>query len=123
MGDSSLCGHSIYSYLRDRCKAERTPHPRTLGGQFRVRSTSLFLAIHGIMPRSFSPTASMGCAADAARIALKEGCPALFSNTQSRAKRPCWMSARIAFMAFLASGPTTRGPETYSPYSAVLETE
>src|SRR5262249_11636302 len=93
------------------------------GDQFRVRSTSLFFVIQGIMARSFSPTASIGCAAPRVRIALNEGCPALFSRTQSRAKRPDWISARIAFMAALDSGPTTRGPETYSPYSAVFETE
>jgi hypothetical protein len=56
--------------------------------QLRLRSTSLFLAIQGIMPRRRSPTSSIGWAAERARIALNEGWPALFSSTQSRAKRP-----------------------------------
>src|SRR4029078_2229355 len=105
--------------------AERLPPARGPQGegQFRDLSTSRFFAIHGIMARRRSPTASMGWAADVARIALNEGWPALFSSTQSRAKRPCWMSAKISFIAALLAGPTTRGPETYSPYSAVLETE
>src|SRR6202158_4047474 len=97
--------------------------PRKFAAQLRVLSTSLFLAIQGIMPRRRSPTSSMGWAAEVARMALNEGWPARFSSTQSRAKRPDWMSARIFFVAARDSGPTTRGPETYSPYSAVLETE
>jgi hypothetical protein len=48
----------------------------TCGGgarQFRALSTSLFLAIHGIMARSFSPICSIGCSAWMRRVALKEG--------------------------------------------------
>jgi len=57
-------------------------------GQFLALSTILFLAIHGIMARSLAPTSSMGCAAEAARMALNEVWLTLFSSIQSRAKRP-----------------------------------
>src|SRR5690348_8804233 len=56
--------------------------------QFFALSTSLFLAIHGIIARRRSPTSSIGWAACFARVALKEGWPALFSRTQSRANFP-----------------------------------
>src|SRR6185437_7704684 len=100
--------------------------PRERGGlenQFFVWSTSLFFVIHGIIARSFAPTSSMGWAALRARVALKDGWPALFSSTQSRAKRPDWMSSSTRFIAFLVSSVMMRGPVTYSPYSAVLEIE
>jgi hypothetical protein len=56
--------------------------------QLRLLSTNLFLPIQGIMARSRSPTSSIGCSAVRRRIALKLGCPARFSRTQSRANRP-----------------------------------
>ena len=79
--------------------------------------------IHGIMPRSFSPISSIGCAAIFARIALKEVWLTRFSSIQLRVKVPVWISERIYFISALVCSFTTRGPETYSPYSAVLETE
>src|SRR5262249_40276799 len=91
--------------------------------QFRLLSTSARCLIHGIMARSFSPTCSMPCAADFARIALNEVWLTLFSSIQSRTNLPDWMSSRMRFIAALVSGVTTRGPDTYSPYSAVFDTE
>src|SRR5262249_39824654 len=91
--------------------------------QFRLRSTSARCLIHGIIARSFSPTCSIGCAAHAARIALNEVWLTRFSSIQSLTNLPDWMSPRILFISARVSGVTTRGPETYSPYSAVLETE
>src|SRR5688500_10016669 len=80
--------------------------------QFFALSTSLFLAIHGIMPRRRLPTSSIGCSADRRRRALKDGLPALFSSIQSRAKRPDCMSASTRFISFLVSSVTMRGPVT-----------
>src|SRR4051812_25328479 len=91
--------------------------------QFRLLSTMARCLIHGIMARSLAPTSSIGCAAFLARIALKEVWLTRFSSIQSRVNLPDWMSPRIFFISALVSGVTTRGPETYWPYSAVLETE
>ena len=44
------------------------------------------------------------------RIALKLTWPALFSSTQSRAKRPSWMSASTRFISALVSSVMIRGP-------------
>src|SRR5215472_10755275 len=91
--------------------------------QFLLLSTSARCLIHGIISRSLAPTCSIGCSASLARVALNEVWLTLFSSIQSLTKRPDWMSARISFISALVSAVTTRGPETYSPYSAVLEIE
>src|ERR1700687_980897 len=91
--------------------------------QFRLLSTKARCLIHGIISRSLAPTCSIGCWASLARVALNEVWLTLFSSIQSRVKRPDWMSARMRFISALVSAFTTRGPETYSPYSAVLDTE
>src|ERR1700733_885848 len=93
------------------------------GPQFFVLSTSAPFLIHGIMSRSLAPTSSIGWVASLARVALNEVWLTLFSSIQSRAKRPDWMSASTRFISALVSALTMRGPETYSPYSAVLEIE
>src|SRR5690606_39486545 len=97
--------------------------PAVGGRQFLDLSTSLDAAIHGIMARRRSPTSSIGCWPAALRIALKLVWPTLFSSIQSRVKRPDWMSPSTRFISALVSALTIRGPETYSPYSAVLEIE
>src|SRR5436190_16768686 len=91
--------------------------------QFLLRSTSARCLIQGIISRSLAPTCSIGCSASLARVALNEVWLTLFSSIQSLTKRPDWISARMFFISALVSGVTTRGPETYSPYSAVLEIE
>src|SRR5215831_10105826 len=91
--------------------------------QFRLRSTSARCLIHGIMARSLAPISSIGWAAFLARIDLNEVWLTLFSSIQSFTNLPDWMSPRMRFISALVSGVTTRGPETYWPYSAVLETE
>ena len=48
------------------------------------------------------------CSAWRRRIALKLTWPALFSSTQSRAKRPSWMSARTRFISALVSSVMIR---------------
>jgi len=70
--------------------------------------------------RSFSPTSSIGCSARRRRVALKLDWLTLFSSIQSRAKRPDWISASTLFISALVSAVMIRGPEMYSPYSAVL---
>src|SRR4029077_15898814 len=97
--------------------------PRNDGCQFFVLSTSAPFLIHGIMSRSLAPISSIGCVASLARVALNEVWLTLFSSIQSRAKRPDWMSASTRRISFLVSSVMMRGPETYSPYSAVLEIE
>src|SRR5690242_5885385 len=101
---------------------EKAPRSRLRGAaeivglaQLRVLSTSLFLAIHGIMPRSFSPTASIWWLSLFRRIALKRAAPALYSCIHSDVNLPVWMSERIFFISVLVSGVMMRGPETYSP--------
>src|SRR5581483_1768560 len=94
-----------------------------LSGQLRAVSTSRFLPIQGIMARRRAPTSSIGCSALRRRVALNDGWPTAHSAIQSRTKRPDWMSSRIFFISALVSEVITLGPETYSPYSAVLETE
>ena len=79
--------------------------------------------IHGIMARSLAPTSSIWWALFFARVALNEVWLTLFSSIQLRVKVPDWMSWRMRFISALVSGVMTRGPETYSPYSAVLEME
>jgi hypothetical protein len=56
--------------------------------QFRLRSTSARCLIHGIISRSLAPTCSIECSASLARVALNEVWLTLFSNIQSRVKRP-----------------------------------
>src|SRR5689334_24290924 len=91
--------------------------------QFLLRSTMARCLIHGIMARSFAPTSSIGCAAFFARIALNEVWLTRFSSIQLRTNLPVWMSSRILFISARVSSVTTRGPETYWPYSAVFDTE
>src|SRR5215813_13969075 len=91
--------------------------------QFLLLSTNARCLIHGIMARSLAPTSSIGCAAHLARMALNEVWLTRFSSIQSLTNLPDWMSPRMRFISAFVSGVTTRGPETYSPYSAVLETE
>src|SRR5579884_2291436 len=97
--------------------------PRKTFLQFRLLSTSARCLIHGIISRSLAPTCSIGCSASLVRIALNEVWFTLFSSIQSLTKRPDWMSPKMRFISALVCGVTTRGPETYSPYSAVLEIE
>src|ERR1700722_4171330 len=91
--------------------------------QFLLRSTSARSLIHGIISRSLAPTCSIGCSASLARVALNEVWLTLFSSIQSRVKRPDWMSAKTFFISARVWAVMTRGPETYSPYSAVFDTE
>src|SRR5262245_10626159 len=98
-------------------------HTRDAAHQFRLLSTKARCLIHGIIARSFAPTSSIGCAAFFARIALNEVWLTRFSSIQSLTNLPDWMSPRILFISALVSGVTTRGPETYCPYSAVFDTE
>src|SRR3977135_3170853 len=100
-----------------------TTVPEEAVHQFRLLSTRARCLIHGIMARSLAPISSIGCAAILARMALNEVWLTRFSSIQLRVKVPDWMSARMRFIAARVSWVTTRGPETYSPYSAVLETE
>src|SRR5262244_22358 len=103
--------------------AQRARHMQVVVDQFRLRSTRARCLIHGIMARSLAPTSSIGCAAILARIALNEVWLTRFSRIQSLTNLPDWMSPRMRFISARVSSFTTRGPETYSPYSAVLETE
>src|SRR5579871_2908769 len=91
--------------------------------QFFVLSTSAPFLIQGIMSRSFSPTCSIGCWASLARVALNEVWLTRFSSIQSRVNLPDWMSSSTRFISALVSLVMMRGPETYSPYSAVFEIE
>src|ERR1700691_2855818 len=91
--------------------------------QFLLRSTSARSLIHGIISRSLAPTCSIGCSASLARVALNEVWLTLFSSIQSRVKRPDWMSAKTFFISARVWAVMTRGPEAYSPYSAVFDTE
>src|SRR5580693_3878749 len=94
-----------------------------LQDQFRDRSTSARCLIQGIISRTFAPTCSIGCSASLARVALNEVWFTLFSSIQSLVKRPDWMSAKTFFISARVWSVMTRGPETYSPYSAVFDTE
>src|SRR5437588_1768497 len=106
------------------CKADLSrAHEAARLRQFRLLSTSALALIHGIMPRSFSPICSIGCCASLARIALNEVWLTLFSSIQLRVKQPDWISSRMRFISARVSALMTRGPLTYSPYSAVLEIE
>src|SRR6202011_2547817 len=104
-------------------KIEATSTYRRLEDQFLDRSTSARCLIQGIIARSLAPTCSIECSASLARVALNEVWLTLFSSIQSRVKRPDWMSASTRFISALVSAVMMRGPETYSPYSAVLEIE
>lgn len=53
-----------------------------------LRPQSFVLPSHGIMARSRFPTASIGWAAERARMSFMNGNPALFSSIQARANRP-----------------------------------
>src|SRR5229473_852920 len=110
----------------------RFAHPTSLQGtgseatradQFRLLSTSARCLIHGIISRSLAPTCSIGCSASLVRVALNEVWFTLFSSIQSLVKRPDWMSAKTFFISARVWSVMTRGPETYSPYSAVFDTE
>src|SRR6202011_223062 len=104
-------------------KIEATSTYRRLEDQFLLRSTSARCLIQGIISRSLAPTCSIGCSASLARVALNEVWLTLFSSIQSLVKRPDWMSAKTFFISARVWSVMTRGPETYSPYSAVFDTE
>src|SRR5262249_12666500 len=103
--------------------AWRRARQRGRRGQFLLRSTNARCLIHGIIARSLAPISSMGCVAILARMALNDVWLTRFSNIQSLTNLPDWMSSRIFFISARVASLTRRGPETYSPYSAVLETE
>src|SRR5262245_61845202 len=111
--------------LRDRrAKPEDVQERRPwIADQFLALSTSLFLAIHGIMPRSFSPTCSIWWLSFMRRMPLKRDSPERYSCIHSDVNLPVWMSLRMRFISALVSAVMMRGPETYSPHSAVLEIE
>src|SRR5690349_20514316 len=92
---------------------------RRQGVQFLLLSTSARCLTQVVVARSLAPPASIGWAAHLARMPLNEVWLTRFSRIQSLTNLPDWMSARICFISALVSGVTTRGPETYSPYSAV----
>src|SRR5271157_6605624 len=104
-------------------RVRAAPGNAPAAAQFRSLSTSLFLPIQGIIARSLAPTSSIGWALARARIALKEVWLTRFSSIQSRVNLPDWMSSRTRFISTLVAPVMMRGPETYSPYSAVLEIE
>src|SRR5205085_11669369 len=96
---------------------------RCPGAQLRLLSTSLLALIHGIIARSFSPTTSIGCSAVRRRREISVGAPARFSRMKLFAYSPVWMSLSAWRMACLVCSVTTFGPVTYSPHSALFETE
>src|SRR5215218_208584 len=111
-----LEGEVVHSASLASCATGQSPRQQT-ADQLRLLSTSARSLIHGIMARSFSPTASAGCAASLARIALNEVWLTRFSSIQSLANLPDWISDRMRFISARVSALITRGPETYSPYS------
>src|SRR5262249_20227459 len=108
----------------DSRSRSKDPHMIPLSrDQFLLLSTILRSAIHGIMSRKRLPTTSISWLSHLARIALNEVWLTRFSSIQSLTNLPDWMSDSTSFIASLLALPTTRGPETYSPYSAVFDTE
>src|SRR5262249_34639203 len=114
-----------HGHLRERDGGRHGGEPVSMdaGDQFLLRSTNARCLIHGIMARSLAPISSIGCVAILARMALNDVWLTRFSSIQSLTNLPDWMSPRILFISARVASLTTRGPETYSPYSAVLETE
>src|SRR5215470_1035812 len=108
---------------RSNVELPATRQRLTAAHQLRLRSTSARCLIHGIIARSLAPISSIGCVAILARMALNDVWLTRFSSIHSLANLPDWMSSRMRFISARVSSLTTRGPETYSPYSAVFETE
>ena len=77
----------------------------------------------GIIARSLAPTSSIWCSEVRRRREIRVGAPALFSRMKLFAYSPVWISFRHCFIASLVCAVTTRGPVTYSPYSALFEIE
>src|SRR5438093_5008615 len=65
---------------------------------------------NGIIARSRTPTASIGCARSACRVALKCGRPALCSVTHARAYSPLLICSSITFISRRVASVTMRGP-------------
>src|SRR5437667_2164691 len=65
---------------------------------------------NGIIARSRTPTASIGCARSACRVALKCGRPALCSATHARAYSPLLICSSITFISRRVASVTMRGP-------------
>ena len=86
-------------------------------------STSLLALIHGIMARSFSPTSSIGCASLHAARRLEPRHAGLELAHPLRGERAGLDVLQDRFISALVSAVMMRGPETYSPNSAVLEIE
>src|SRR5208282_1653590 len=114
---------SAMGLLGPKVPSQGLGYQDALCDQFLLRSTSARSLIHGIISRSLAPMASAGCAASLLRMALNDVWLTLFSSIQSLTNLPDWISARIFFISARVASLITRGPETYSPYSAVLETE
>jgi len=72
-----------------------------------------------IIPRSFLPSASSGCAASTLRIVANDALFAWFSNIHSDAKLPFWISSSILRISSRVRASMTLGPRVRSPYSAV----
>jgi DNA-binding helix-hairpin-helix protein with protein kinase domain len=81
------------------------------------------IVIHGIMPRSFSPTSSIWWASLLRRVALKRAGRHLHSCIQSRGELAGLDVVQHALHLRLGFLVMMRGPETYSPHSAVFEIE
>ena len=79
--------------------------------QFLLLSTRRFLAIQGIMERSFSPTFSSWCAAPSSRMRRKSLRPLLFSAIHFLANSPFWISESTFFISFFVSSLMMRGPD------------
>jgi hypothetical protein len=75
--------------------------------------------IHGIMPRSSLPTASIWWDLPASRRRWKFARPPRDSAIHSSANLPVWISSRIFFISAFVSAVMMRGPRVTSPYSAV----
>ena len=116
-------GYLLVNSNRSLAELVAFPQEGGVSGQFFALSTSLFLPIHGIMPRSFAPTSSIWWLSFMRRMPLKREPPALYSCIQSDVNLPVWMSCRTRFISALVSAVMMRGPETYSPHSAVFEIE
>src|SRR6266700_6685742 len=114
-----------HGHLRERDGGRHGGEPVSVDAvnQFLLRSTNARCLIHGIIARSLAPISSIGCVAILARMALNDVWLTRFSSIQSLTNLPDWISPRMRFISARASLLTTRGPETYSPYSAVFETE
>jgi hypothetical protein len=79
--------------------------------------------IHGIMPRSFSPTSSIWCASLQAAGRLERACAGLAFLHPVGGELAGLDVVRTRFISALVSAVMMRGPDMYSPHSAVLEIE